>query len=391
MRRAPRPPAPQPLPHRGRGGALGRAAAARSGERRASSTGCSSALEPRPGGSTPRPPLLRGGGAEEEVAAAVGELGADVVHVHNMQPLIGPRGARRGARRRRARGAPPPQRPAVLRDRRGVARRRALLSLPRAQHGAGARAQLPRLAARGGRLRRRPGAPPAARARLRRPLRGAQPLGGRAAGPPGRARPIGSTCSPTTSRPRSWPATRARTRAATRSRPDGCRAEKGLDVAIEAAAARRACRSGSPATARPGPSSPSWSRALSAPVELLGRGRARRRCRTLLRGAAGARAAARAATSSRRSRCWRRWAAGVPVVATRSGGVPELIGAERCAPLGDAEALAARMRELWSDPALRRRRGRAAARPARASATPRSATWRTCWRSTTSSLSTTAQ
>src|SRR3954471_16535365 len=36
--------------------------------------------------------LARGGADEDEVTAAVGELGADVVHAHNMQPLIGPRG-----------------------------------------------------------------------------------------------------------------------------------------------------------------------------------------------------------------------------------------------------------------------------------------------------------
>ncbi len=35
--------------------------------------------------------LLRGGGDEEDVTAAVHELGADVVHVHNMLPLLGPR------------------------------------------------------------------------------------------------------------------------------------------------------------------------------------------------------------------------------------------------------------------------------------------------------------
>src|SRR6266480_3227840 len=35
--------------------------------------------------------LLRGGADEEEVAAAVRSLAADVVHVHNMQPLFGPR------------------------------------------------------------------------------------------------------------------------------------------------------------------------------------------------------------------------------------------------------------------------------------------------------------
>src|ERR687892_152138 len=36
--------------------------------------------------------LVRGGADEREVAAAVRELSADVVHAHNMQPLIGPRG-----------------------------------------------------------------------------------------------------------------------------------------------------------------------------------------------------------------------------------------------------------------------------------------------------------
>src|SRR5215217_3063952 len=35
--------------------------------------------------------LVRGGTGEEEVAAAVRELGAGVVHVHNMQPGFGPR------------------------------------------------------------------------------------------------------------------------------------------------------------------------------------------------------------------------------------------------------------------------------------------------------------
>ena len=36
--------------------------------------------------------LLRGGERPDEIAAAAAELGADVVHAHNMQPLIGPRG-----------------------------------------------------------------------------------------------------------------------------------------------------------------------------------------------------------------------------------------------------------------------------------------------------------
>ena len=52
-------------------------------------------------------------------------------------------------------------------------------------------------------------------------------------------------------------------------------------------------------------------------------------------------------------------AAGVPVVATRSGGVPELIGAERCVPRGEPAAMAERMRALWGDPGRRREDGEA--------------------------------
>ncbi|MEJ7788560.1 MAG: glycosyltransferase family 4 protein [Thermoleophilaceae bacterium] len=43
-------------------------------------------------------------------------------------------------------------------------------------------------------------------------------------------------------------------------------------------------------------------------------------------------------------------AAGVPVVATAMGGLPELLGAERCVALGDSGAFAARLAALWNDP-----------------------------------------
>jgi glycosyltransferase involved in cell wall biosynthesis len=46
-------------------------------------------------------------------------------------------------------------------------------------------------------------------------------------------------------------------------------------------------------------------------------------------------------------------AAGVPVVAARSGALPEIVGEEACVPRRDALALAARMRELWADPRRR--------------------------------------
>jgi glycosyltransferase involved in cell wall biosynthesis len=50
-------------------------------------------------------------------------------------------------------------------------------------------------------------------------------------------------------------------------------------------------------------------------------------------------------------------AAGVPVVASRAGALPEVVGDERCVHRGDALALAARMEELWDDPDLRASEG----------------------------------
>jgi len=50
---------------------------------------------------------------------------------------------------------------------------------------------------------------------------------------------------------------------------------------------------------------------------------------------------------------------GVPVVASRTGGLPEMVGPERCVPRGDAEAMADALRRLWDDPALRRTEGHA--------------------------------
>ena len=52
-------------------------------------------------------------------------------------------------------------------------------------------------------------------------------------------------------------------------------------------------------------------------------------------------------------------AQGVPVVATAMGGLPELLGGERCLALGDGRALAGRIRALWAEPALRSREGAA--------------------------------
>lgn len=40
-------------------------------------------------------------------------------------------------------------------------------------------------------------------------------------------------------------------------------------------------------------------------------------------------------------------AAGLPVIASHAGALPEIVGAERCVPPGDASALAVRMKALW--------------------------------------------
>ena len=50
-------------------------------------------------------------------------------------------------------------------------------------------------------------------------------------------------------------------------------------------------------------------------------------------------------------------AAGVPVVATAMGGLPELLGDGGCVPVGDMPAFAARVASLWADPAARAAEG----------------------------------
>jgi glycosyltransferase involved in cell wall biosynthesis len=58
-------------------------------------------------------------------------------------------------------------------------------------------------------------------------------------------------------------------------------------------------------------------------------------------------------------------AAGVPVIAARAGALPEIVGDDACVPRGDALALATRMRELWENPKRRADEGDAAIARAR--------------------------
>jgi glycosyltransferase involved in cell wall biosynthesis len=130
--------------------------------------------------------------------------------------------------------------------------------------------------------------------------------------------------------------------------------EKGLDLAIEAAAL-----AGVPLwIAGAGPAAGELAALVSrldAPVRLLGPV-PRAEMPALLRGAAALVLSSRSHEFSPFS-VLEAMGAGLPVLATRSGGVPELIGAERCVALGDAQALAEGLRALWGDPAGRREQG----------------------------------
>ncbi len=57
--------------------------------------------------------------------------------------------------------------------------------------------------------------------------------------------------------------------------------------------------------------------------------------------------------------------AGVPVLASDLGGLPEIVGADSALPAGDADAWAAALGGLWGDPQARRRIGSAALADAR--------------------------
>ncbi|MEA2367825.1 MAG: hypothetical protein QOH38_543 [Thermoleophilaceae bacterium] len=294
--------------------------------------------------------LLRGGERPEDVAAAVRELGATVVHFHNLNPLFGPRSLRAarvaGARvvlhlhnfrlfcsiavafrdgetcfRCHGRNTVP----GLLLNCRGSLPESAVYTAALAIHqpelieavdrfvtpSRFAAGQLARLGLPADRLEVLANYVPEAPA--------AEPAGGTYALVAGRLA-----------------------------------TEKGIGLAIEAAA-----RSGVPLrVAGDGPLEGEL-RALAASsgasVEMLGRVPGER-VAELLTGAAmvvvpslGPEVMPFAALEA--------MAAGVPVVATRTGSLPEVVGEERCVPRRDADALAAAMRRLWDDPELRRAEG----------------------------------
>src|SRR5215208_4550609 len=297
--------------------------------------------------------LVRGGAGEEEVAGAVRELAADVVHAHNMQPLFGPRGLAAA----RAAGA------------------RVVLHLHNARLfcaiGVAARDGAPCFRCRG--RNTVPG--------LVLNCRGSVPEAVAYAAGLALHQPLVLRSADRFVAPSRWAAGQLARLGVPAERLDvlahylpsnelagGSRAhqgryllaagrlspEKGFDVAIEAAGL-----AGVPLwIAGDGPSATDLAaqvKRLGAPVELLGQV-PRAEMPALLGGAAALVLSSRSHEFSPFS-VLEAMGGGVPVLATLSGGVPELVGEERCVPLGDAPALAERMRALWSDPWRRREEG----------------------------------
>jgi glycosyltransferase involved in cell wall biosynthesis len=130
--------------------------------------------------------------------------------------------------------------------------------------------------------------------------------------------------------------------------------EKGVDTAIEAAA-----RSGVPLrVAGAGPAAAeleSLARGLDAPVEFLGRVDREAIAREL-GGAAMLLLPSRYHEFAGYA-ALEAMAAGVPVIVSKLGAPPELAGPERSVPPNDPAALAERMTALWRDPDLRGREG----------------------------------
>ena len=297
--------------------------------------------------------LLRGGEREDELASAVRDLPADLMHVHNMLPLVGPRGLAAG----RAAGAR-----VVLhlhnlrlfcaigvasRDGGPCFRCRGRNTLPGVVLNC--RGSLPESAAY------------AAGLALHQPLvldsvdRFVAP-GHWAAGQLARH---GLPAERIEVLPHYLPADAFATSSGAAEGGYALVAsrlseEKGVDVAIRAAA-----DAGVPLRIAGEGSAEAELRDLAArvggPVEFVGR--ADRAAMAELLAGAGAFLMSSRYHEFAPYGALEAMAAGVPVLASRLGGLPELIGPERCLPANATEPLARRLRELWDDPARRRAEG----------------------------------
>ncbi len=297
--------------------------------------------------------LLRGGRDEEDVEAATRELRADVVHVHNMLPLPGPRGLEAA----RSAGA------SVLMHLHNL---RLFCAIGVAARDGGpcfrchhrntlpglalnCRGSLPEAAVYAAALARHQPAVFEAVDRFVVPSSYAAGQSALLGVPADRLDVLPHYLPAEAFADESRAAEGSYALVASRLSP-----EKGIDSAIEAAAS-----SGIPLrVAGEGPAAAELAVLADlrgGPVEFTGR----------LERASLARELAGAAMVLMPSRyhefapysALEAMAAGVPVIASSLGGLPELLGAERCVPPGDAAALADRMSALWESPELRRAQG----------------------------------
>jgi glycosyltransferase involved in cell wall biosynthesis len=297
--------------------------------------------------------LLRGGEGTEQVADAVRELGADVVHAHNMLPLIGPRGLQ------------------AARD----AGAKVVLHLHNVRlfcaTGFGERFGAPCTRCRGRDTR------PGLRLNCRRSLPEAVVYAtALSLHQPAVLDAVDSFVTPSAfsaERVAHLGLPRERVQVLSHYLPEEAFAsssaagegayvlvssrlspEKGIGDAIEAAHA-----AGAPLkVAGDGPDAGrlrSVAAELGADVEFLGRV-APERVRGLLAGAGAVLMPSRYDEFSPYS-ALEAMAQGVPVVATAMGGLPDLLGRGRCVAPGDRSAFAARLAALWADPRSRRAEG----------------------------------
>jgi glycosyltransferase involved in cell wall biosynthesis len=309
--------------------------------------------------------LLRGGDSEADIAAAVRELGAGVVHVHNMLPLVGPRGL---AAAKEAGAA------VVLhlhnlrlfcaigvasRDGGPCFRCHHRLTLPGLVLNC--RDSLPEAAVYAAALALHQPAVISAVDRFLAPSRYAA----------GQLALLGLPADRLEVLPHYLPAEAFAERS--RAHEGGyalvasrLSVEKGIDTAIEAAAgAEVPLRIAGEGPA--GTELADLARRLRAPVELVGRV-GRQQLTEMLAGAGALLMPSRYHEFAPYA-ALEAMAAGVPVLASRLGGLPELIGRERCLPANQPLMLAERLRRLWQEPERRRADGDALLARARAAHT----------------------
>jgi glycosyltransferase involved in cell wall biosynthesis len=306
--------------------------------------------------------LVRGGREEDDVEAAVSELGADVVHVHNMLPLPGPRALEAA----RDAGASVVMQLHNLRlfCAIGVAARDGGPCF-RCHHRntlpgliLNCRGSLPEAAVYATALARHQ---PRVFENVDRFVVPSRYAAGQSAllGVPAERLEVVPHYLPAESfAERSRAAEGRHALVAARLAP-----EKGIDTAIEAAA-----RAGVPLrVAGEGPADAELAELAArtgAPVDFIGR-LERASLERELAGASMLLVPSRYHEFAGYS-ALEAMAAGVPVIASTLGALPEIVGSARCVPPNDPAALAARMTALWADPELRRREGDEGIKRARA-------------------------